>query len=112
MLKFIRSLFQPKRRANLEPLVRQVIEQCLADVCNLVQGRLQSMSLSEARGYVRARSTQIVLQQARLAIANSPEVDYSQLAKVSRQVSELLVVQVLRRTKTGGARIHTFRQAA
>jgi hypothetical protein len=80
-----------------EPLVRQIAEQSLAEVCHQVEGRLHGMSLAEARGYIRARASQIVMREARLAIANSCDVEFTAMADVVRQATERLVPQVIRR---------------
>jgi hypothetical protein len=107
--KFLRLLLG-NHSPSTEPLVRQIAEQCLAEVCQLVEGRMNGMTLAEARGYVRARSTQLVLHQVRIAIANSTDVELSAMAGVARMVTERLVPQVIRKMH-GGAQ-HTPRVAA
>jgi hypothetical protein len=98
--KFIQFLLG-NPRMNTEPLVRQIAEQSLAEVCQLVEGRMAGMTLAEARGYVRARATQIVLRESRIAIAKSTDVEYGEMATVARQATERLISQVIRRTHTG-----------
>jgi hypothetical protein len=98
--KFIQLLLGNPRR-NIEPIVRQIAEQSLAEVCQLVEGRMAGMTLAEARGYVRARATQIVMRESRIAIAKSIEVEYAEMATVARQATERLISQVIRQTHTG-----------
>lgn len=97
MIKKFISLLLGSVQNPAEPLVRQVAEQSLAEVCHLVEGRLQGMSLAEARGYIRARASQIVMREARLAIANSHDVEFDAMADVVRQATERLIPQVVRK---------------
>jgi hypothetical protein len=94
--KFI-SLLLGTVQNSAEPLVRQIAEQSLAEVCHQVEGRLQGMSLAEARGYIRARASQIVMREARLAIANSRDVEFTSMADIVRQATERLIPQVIRK---------------
>jgi hypothetical protein len=94
--KFI-SLLLGQGRSNVEPLIRQIVEQSLSEVCRLVEGRMVGMSLAEARGYVRARATQIVMHETRLAIAKSSDVAFSSMADIVRQATERLIPQVIRK---------------
>ena len=110
MITKIIRLLLGKSRSPAEPLIHQIVERSLAEVCQQVKGRLAEMSLSEARGYVRARATQIVLRETRLAIANSVEVDLSAMADLARQATERLIPQVIRQTYSAGQ--HPQRAAA
>ncbi len=105
MIKKLVSLLFGSARNPAEPLVRQIAEQSLAEVCHQVEGRLPGMSLAEARGYIRARASQIVMREARLAIANSVDVEFSAMADIVRQATERLVPQVIRRTYVATQRI-------
>ena len=89
---------------STEPLVRRLVEQSLSEVCHHVEGRLQGMSLAEARGYIRARASQIVIREARLAITNSHDVEFSSMADIVRQATERLVPQVVRKIRVGTQR--------
>jgi hypothetical protein len=97
LIKKLVSLLLGSIQNIAEPLVSQVAEQSLAEVCHQVEGRMQGMSLAEARGYIRARASQIVIREARLAIANSREVEFTAMADIVRQATERLVPQVIRR---------------
>jgi hypothetical protein len=94
--KFIQLLLGHVRPVN-EKLVRLVAEQSLTEVFEQAQGRLTGMSIAEARGYVRAKATQIVLRQTRLAVANSAEADFCDMATIARQATERLIPQVIRK---------------
>ena len=101
MIKKFIQLLLGNPRSNTEPLVRQIAEQSLSEVCQLVEGRMAGMTLAEARGYVRARATQIVMRESRIAIAKSTDVEYAEMATVARQATERLISQVIRRMHTG-----------
>jgi hypothetical protein len=107
--KFIQLLLGNPRTIT-EPLVRQIAEQSLAEICQLVEGRMANMTLAEARGYVRARATQVVLRESRIAIAKSTDVEFAEMATVARQATERLISQVIRRTHTSAP--HPARVAA
>jgi hypothetical protein len=94
--KFIQLLLGHVRPVN-EKLVRQIAEQSLAAVCEQAHGRLTGMTVAEARGYVRAKATQIVLRETRLTIANSSEADFCDMATIARQATERLIPQVIRK---------------
>jgi hypothetical protein len=53
------------RRRLMDAMVRLVAERSLAAVSNLVDGRMDGMSLCETRGYIRARAGQVVRRQSR-----------------------------------------------
>jgi hypothetical protein len=101
LIKKIMSLLLGHTRSNVEPLIRQIAEQSLAEVCQLVDGRMVGMSLAEARGYVRARATQIVMHETRLAIAKSTDVEFASMADIVRQATERLIPQVIRKMHVG-----------
>jgi hypothetical protein len=98
--RFIQMLLGQVRSCN-EQLVRQISEQSLAAVIEQAQGRLVGMTVAEARGYVRAKATQIVLRETRLAIANSTEVEFCDMATIARQATERLIPQVIRKAHSG-----------
>jgi hypothetical protein len=97
LIKKLISLLLGSVRDSAEPLIRQIADRSLAEVCHQVEGRMRDMSLAEARGYVRARATQVVMREARLAIANSTDLDFSAMADVVRQATERLIPQVIRK---------------
>ncbi len=105
MIKKFFSLLLGSARESAEPLVRQIAEQSLAEVCHQVDGRMTGMSLAEARGYVRARATQVIMRQARLAIANSADVEFTAMATVVRQATERLIPQVIRKSFVAAQRV-------
>lgn len=64
-----------RRRQALDALVRRIAESSVDAICQLVAGRVESMSVCEARGYVRARAAAEIRRQARAAFALQPGVD-------------------------------------
>jgi hypothetical protein len=44
-------------------------------ICRLVADRIESMTIGEARGYVRARAAGEIRRQTRLAFSQQPGVD-------------------------------------
>ena len=95
--KFIQMLLGTPP-SNTDSLVRLIAERSLAEVCQLVEGRLADMTLAEARGYVRARAAQVVLRESRIAIASSTDVELSDMASIARQATERIIPQVIRKT--------------
>jgi hypothetical protein len=64
-----------RRRRVLDALVRRIAESSVEAICQLIGDRTQSMSVCEARGYVRARAAAEIRRQARLAFSQQPGVD-------------------------------------
>jgi hypothetical protein len=112
MLKKLLKWLGVGSHRRIEALVRQVAEQSLAEVCQLVRNRMDGMSLAEARGYTRARAAQVVLRNARQVIADSTERNFADLALVTQTATERLLPQVLRQTKVSVPRVTTIRKAA
>ena len=101
MLERLIGFQNSPRASRLEPLVRQVVESSLPGVLQRVADHTDGMSLSEARGYVRARAAQVVKRQTRLAIMGQPEAQDSWKASIVRQATERLVPHVLRQAAVG-----------
>ncbi|TWU27465.1 hypothetical protein [Bythopirellula polymerisocia] len=112
MIEKLMNLLGVHSNGNLDPVVRQVTEDCLAEVCQRVVGRTEGMNFSEARGYLRARATKIVLRRTRILIAKSPEIDSAQMSRIARLATERLVPQVLRQARVGVPAMPVYRQAA
>jgi len=89
----------PSRR--IDALSRQVADLSLESVCQLVGDRIESMTFSEARGYVRARAARVVRKQARIVISRSPGADQAWGDVVTRAATERIVPLVLRQTGVG-----------
>ncbi len=64
-----------RRRRMLDALVGRIAETSVEAICQLVRERVESMSLCEARGYVRARAAGEIRRQARVAFSQQPGVD-------------------------------------
>jgi len=101
MLQRFTKLWNTPSIRQLEPLVRQVAEASLEGVLDRIAQRTEGMTISEARGYVRARAAQIVRQQANLAIARHEVADATWKRVIVRAATERLVPQSLRYTVLG-----------
>lgn len=101
MIKSFAQLLGAASSSRLDALSRQVADQSVEDVCSAVRGQVESMSFSEARGYVRARATRAVRKQARLAIGLQAGASETLLESVTRMAIERVVPQVLRKTGVG-----------
>lgn len=112
MLKRLLNWLGIGSHRRVEAVVRQVAEQSLAEVCQLVRNRMDGMSLAEARGYIRARAAQFVLRHARQVIADSTDINFADLALVTQIATERLLPQVLRQTKVSVPRVTIIRKAA
>jgi len=74
MLSSIARLFRSTVPSGaIDALVRQVAELSLEGVVERVSARIDEMTLSEARGYVRARAAHVVRRQTRQAISQHQE---------------------------------------
>ena len=87
--------------AELESLLSQVVEASLPAILDRVAGRVEHMSLSEARGYVRARAAQVVRRQTNLSITRHEAATVAWRAAISGQATERLIPQVLRLASVG-----------
>lgn len=112
MFNGIAKLFGTAPTRAVDAVVSQVIESSLEGVCRLVDGRVNEMSLSEARGYVRARAAQLIACQSRQAISRSPESNLSWTPTVARAATERIIPLVLRQTGVGVPRSASLPKAA
>jgi hypothetical protein len=64
-----------RRRRTIDSRVRQGAEASVEAICRLVADRIESMTICEARGYVRARAAGEIRRQTRLAFSQQPGVD-------------------------------------
>ncbi len=101
MLGTVARMFRSQQSARIEALARQVADDSIADVAALVAFRVASMSLSEARGFIRARSAQIVRRSTRLAINRHPAATSDWTAAIIRSATERLIPLVLRHAQVG-----------
>lgn len=105
MFKTLIRLVRGSIGQNAEPVVRQIVEKCLVEVCDQVEGHLQGMTLSEARGYVRARATRVVMREVRAVIASSSNLEFVSMAVIVRHATERLIPRVIRRTYVSATRL-------
>lgn len=101
MLEAVVKIFRSEPSARVNAIARQVVDESVEDVAQLVTSRMDGMTLSEARGFVRARSAQIVRRQTRLAINRNPSAESDWNALIIRSATERLVPLVLRQTGVG-----------
>ena len=99
MFAAMAKLFGKASSGVIDAMVRQVAELSVECVCQRVATRVEEMTLSEARGYVRARAAQVVSRQARLAISRQPEVDVAWTSAIVRAATEQIVPLVLRQAR-------------
>ena len=112
MLEAVAKVFRSEPSAKVEAFARQVVDESVEDVAQLVANQMEGMTLSEARGYVRARSAQIVRRQTRLAVNRHPDAAPDWSASIVRTATERLVPLVLRQTGVGIPRRVDTRVAA
>jgi hypothetical protein len=85
-----------RRRRVLDSLVRRIADASVEAICQLVGDRIQTMSVCEARGYVRARAAGEIRRQARLAFTQQPGVDASWETLVVLRATEYVAPLALR----------------
>ncbi len=112
MLAKIVKLIRRAPSGAIDALVRQVVEMSLEDVVERVSARVDAMTLSEARGYVRARAAQVVRYQTHLAIAKHSGAEQHWTARIVSTATERIVTLVLRQTGVGLPRRTEMRMAA
>ncbi len=94
-------VFRKESSKKVETLIRQVADASLAIICERVASQIGSMSLSEARGYIRARATQVVMQETRQALTRIPEANLDWIDTIVRAATERLVPTVLHQMSVG-----------
>ncbi|MCH2114126.1 MAG: hypothetical protein MK171_04360 [Pirellulales bacterium] len=106
------NFFEAAPPGATDALVRQVVASSAAAVCERVAHEIETMSLPEARGYVRARAAQVVIRETRLAINDLSKADPVWLQAVARSATEQLVAVVLRQMRIGIPQLAAPRMAA
>lgn len=112
MLEIVHRMFLTRPTAKIEALARQVAEVSLDEVACLVASRIEEMTLSEARGYVRARSAAVVRRQTRLAVNRHPQATVEWQTAIVRAATDKIIPQVLRKVGVGVPRLSPQRLAA
>jgi hypothetical protein len=100
-----------RRRRSLDALVRHVAESSVEAVYRLVADRIESMSVCEARGYVRARAGREIRRQARLAFSNQPGLNQAWETLVVLRATERVAPLAMRQLSSSRSR-HIERDAA
>ncbi len=101
MIYKIIKLLGADSASRVDALSRQVADSSVESVCQLVCGHIESMTFSEARGYVRARAGRIVRKQTRLVISRHARTKQAWEDAVTRAATEQLVPLVLRQAGVG-----------
>jgi len=101
MIKAMTKLLRTASSGRIDALSRQVADLSLESVCQLVSGHVESMTFSEARGYVRARAGRVVRKQAQSTIRHQPHAKQAWVEAVTRAATEQIVPLVLRQTGVG-----------
>jgi hypothetical protein len=101
MFAGIAKLFGAAPSAAIDALVRQVADLSLESVVGRVAARVDEMTLSEARGYVRARASQVVRRHTHVAIAQYQGASEDWACLIVPAATERIVPQVLRQTGVG-----------
>jgi hypothetical protein len=102
-----------RRRRVLDALVRRIAEASVEAICQLVGDRTMSMSVCEARGYVRARAAREIRRQARIAFAQQPGVDAAWEPLVVLRATERVAPLALRQLSAARSRqVESQRRAA
>lgn len=80
--------FQHHKQVNA--LAVELAKRSWPRIWERVQGRAASMTLAEARGYVRAHSAPIVQEMVTAALRNQPALESQRAAIVERTTDEVL----------------------
>jgi hypothetical protein len=90
-----------RRRRMLDALVRRIAESSVEAICQLVGDGINSMSICEARGYVRARAAGEIRRQARIAFTQQPGVDAAWEPLVILRATERVAPLAMRQISAG-----------
>lgn len=101
MIRRFAKLFQLASSKAIDSLAGQVAEACTESVYQRVVAQVEAMTLSEARGYVRARASQLVRRQTRLAISQTTDAKVDWSEQIVRVATERIVPRVLRQAAVG-----------
>ena len=101
MLQIFSKFLNRPSTELVNTIVRQVAEQSIEGVCQLVAASVSEMSLPEARGYVRARAAKIVRRHTRKTMSRQPVAVQELHSEVARAATEKILPAVLRRTGVG-----------
>ena len=112
MLNSIAMLFNATPATKVDAVARQVVDTCLANATQLVARELAGMSLSEARGFIRARCGRLLRRHTRMAIHNHPEASPQWAPQVLLLATERLIPVVLRESRVGMPRQLELKSAA
>ncbi|MCA9230828.1 MAG: hypothetical protein KDA57_09260 [Planctomycetales bacterium] len=112
MFAAIANLLGVAPAGAIEALIRQVAELSIEGVCEKVSARIDDMTLSEARGYVRARAAQVVQRQTRLVLLQHREAQSDWAVQIVPAATERLIPLVIRQAGVGVPRPIELRKAA
>jgi len=101
MFAGIAKLFGTAPSATIDALVRQVAELSLEGVVERVATRIDDMTFSEARGYIRARAALVVRRQTSQAISQYQGVTDDWAEAIIPAATERIVPLVLRQRSVG-----------
>lgn len=106
----LQSWFQDDR--TLKALAADAARRCETAVWQHVGTRVSRMPLSEARGYVRARSAAIVRRQVELVLLSRPQLAAASQARIRAEALDLAVVRAIDVMRTRSAVQPAVRRAA
>jgi len=112
MIQKLIKLLGPSHTKEIDSLSRQVVESSIDGVCQRVIDRMDHMTLSEARGYIRARATSTIRRQTRLILSRQENASPTWGPSIVRSATERVVPLVLRQLGVGVPRLATVRKAA
>jgi len=112
MIQQLIQMFGPSHMKEIESLARQVVDSSVEGVCQRVGQRMDNMTLSEARGYIRARAASTIRRHTRLILSQQKNANPAWAASIVRTSTERIIPLVLRQLGVGVPRLATVRQAA
>jgi hypothetical protein len=110
--KIISYFLRPEFPVDLEAMTRKVAELCYNEVCQSVAGRMEGMSLSEARGYVRSRGSQVAVCVTQRVLLGEGIVDEELTDLVARSAVERIIPRAIREAQVGVPSVRETRLAA
>jgi len=107
------DLFVPGRTARLQArLANEIAQRCRVDAWRRIERRATGMRLSEARGYMRARATEVIHREVDHALACQAGAERLDRGQLVNQAGNLVVALLFRDLLHVPVRYRPLRRAA
>lgn len=106
------NLFLLFRRPARSTAASEIAGRCSAAVWDRIQPRVLEMSLPEARGYVRAKATEVIHAKADVVLRDLPDMAGPRRSDVLASATEAVVEKVIAEVRRLQLSSRSYRRAA